>query len=484
MPLPPKDGAYSSDFGTTILAFQKLFQQFTVFRDPMACTNVVYLVGLGGMGMTPLALYLQKRGFRVYGWDDGELKPETKEWFKHTVTVTPKIPEDCGSMVYSSAIAEEHPLRREALERLLPSFQRGTFLAQVLGDRKVIGVVGSHGKTTTTAWIIHFLKSQSRPFDYLLGGFFCREYWPADHHPDSTWAILEIDESDGTLLQFSPEYTVVLNDDWDHPTHYPTAQKYTDTLKALCRQTHTGIVLSSTLPWEKEIKKPCLTFGPKGNFSARRKGTLWHLKGPSTSMDYDVPPIFFPNNLLAAVATTVTLTGQWPTSEDLLTFPGVKRRQEILFQTPFLSVVTDYAHHPTELQTYLSFARKRRRGKHWAVFEPHRYSRTRTFLKDFIAPLNLPDKTMLLPIYGASEPNENALTSENIARHLSHHEPIDFLQIPHFIQRLSAEKVPLTLHLLGAGNIEKWGQSWLKDLREGWYSRLQKIVKRCQRNRE
>ncbi len=445
----------------------------------------IFLIGIGGMGMTPLALYLYKCGFRVYGWDDQPLPENVCEWFAGKITLSSEIPPECQTVVYSSAISATHPLRQASKKRALSTFQRGVYLAQILKDKKLIGIVGSHGKTSTTAWLIHFLKSQNFPCDYLLGGLFQSQYLPADHDKNSEWVIAEIDESDGTLLNFYPEYLIVLNDDWDHPAFYKTAEAYANALKQLCKQTKTGLFLSQALKWKESFPnlKTVYTFGPKGIFDGQLIENDLQIQGKFPNATYPANAVFSLDNVLGALAASFTLTEKLPDTDVFFTFPGIKRRQECLFKNDFLSVTTDYAHHPTELATYLRFAKNISPGhKHWVVFEPHRYSRTKTFADKFANVLSKADKSLLFPIYSASESNETNISSQEIAKGLTNVEGTEFLELSNFRKCFEKETVPVSIHFLGAGIIDKWSKNWLSRLKEEWFSILSKATKSLQRN--
>ena len=169
--------------------------------------RALHLVGVGGTGMAPLALYLRQTGFTVSGEDDA-LPPTVRAWLEPagvTVTGAGDVPEACDLVVHSSAIPAGHPARVRAAARGLPLVRRGEMLAEILRGNKLVAVVGAHGKTTTTGMLITALRRTGFPCGWLLGGLFNDDVVPPGRRGSSDWVVAEIDESDGTIDRFSPE---------------------------------------------------------------------------------------------------------------------------------------------------------------------------------------------------------------------------------------------------------------------------------------
>jgi UDP-N-acetylenolpyruvoylglucosamine reductase len=434
----------------------------------------VHLIGIGGMGMAPLALYLYRRGFDVRGHDDRKLRLKVKKCLDQAVVLNDRLSEDCDAVVYSSAVTDEHRLIREAKRRKLPLFRRGQYLAHILRDRKIIGVTGSHGKTSTTAWIIHLLRCENFGCDYVLGGFFAGSYPPAYYDPSSEYAVVEMDESDGTLAEFSPEHTVIVNDDWDHPAFYREPSDYVRALREVCRRTRKCSFLGDSIEWGVDVPN-ITTFGKRGKYSGRLADGYLCVGGKFPERRWPMRHVWV-ENVVGALSVVFTLTRRLPEAEAFRSFPGILRRQESLLRNRALSVTTDYAHHPTEIEYYLRWARECLPGKQWIVFEPHRYSRTQVFLEDFVRVLDTADKTTLFPIYGAHEENPERLSSEDIGRYLSNGADTSSLEPKCFLQSLGETPGPVHLHFVGAGRIENWGRRWLKGLKGEWKRELLRCV--------
>src|SRR5688572_1445937 len=178
----------------------------------------VHCVGVGGMGMGPLAIYLVQLGFAVTGEDDA-LTDEMRLLLQREGVKIDAISSDCEVVVFSSAIAKTHPAYQAAAARNLPLVRRGEMLAEVVREKKLVAICGSHGKTTTTAMVVTALRAANFPAGYVLGGLFGDESGPA-RLGSNDWVVAEIDESDGTIERFVPEITVAVNLDWDHPDYY------------------------------------------------------------------------------------------------------------------------------------------------------------------------------------------------------------------------------------------------------------------------
>ena len=238
----------------------------------------VFFLGLGGMGMAPLALYLDEAGCRVRGCDDHWREPIRRLLEQRGIAATPceELPPDISRVVYSSAIAAEHPLLCAARARGLDTLRRGEMLAEMVRGRRLIAVVGSHGKTTTTALLIHALRAAGHDFGYLLGALFADPSTPPARHATAPWVAAEVDESDGTIDHFAPEITVAVNFDWDHADRYRTEAELEATFINLFRRTRQLVLLPQ---WDARLRRlaetagtPFRTFGPEGDFSVRASG--------------------------------------------------------------------------------------------------------------------------------------------------------------------------------------------------------------------
>jgi len=442
----------------------------------------VFFIGLGGMGMAPLALYLDEAGCCVRGHDDHWREP-VRRWLERRGIASgscAELPADVSRVVYSSAIDESHPLLLAARARGLGTLRRGEMLAEVVRGRRLIAVVGSHGKTTTTALLIHALRTAGHEVSYLLGALFADPDAPPARHAEAPWIAAEIDESDGTIDNFAPEITVALNFDWDHADRYRTEADLEATFINLFRRTRQLVLLPQ---WDARLRRlaetagtPFRTFGPEGDFSVRASGDdgarqRLALNGAFLKSVVEVPlgGAFNADNAGAALAAVQTAFGEIP-SIPFNGYRGVSRRQDILLERPGLTVFADYAHHPTEVTALLRSLRARSPGRLLVVFQPHRYTRTRQFAAAFAEALGLADRVFLLPVYAASEaPLPDGTTAAILAattpgqNKFSLHESLNDLAMA-LPAALAEDSTPVTLAWVGAGDIDEFATDFVRRL--------------------
>ena len=400
-----------------------------------------FLIGIGGMGMGPLALYLKGAGWEVSGHDD-RMSPQVRQWLERAGILCGRygeIPQPCDLAVYTSAVHADHPLYRDAVQKRIPLMRRGECWAQCVRGRSLAAVVGSHGKTTTTAMLVHLLEQTDLPFSYLIGGLYSDPNRPpARFTPQADWVVSEIDESDGTIEQFSPAVTVALNFDWDHPDRYRDEAALERMFSELFRRTHRAVIIPESCPRLRRLAQaascPVHTFACADDFND--------------------------TNAQAALAAGRLLSGEELDVSDLGGFSGVRRRQDVLVSRPFLKVVADYAHHPTEISALLKSLKKRnRQAQLWVVFQPHRYSRTRQYAADFGKSLGWADRVFLMPVYAASEPELPDGTHRAIVAQWPQGQPAPVEVDAKHVVGVLAEALrrcgePVVLAFVGAGDID------------------------------
>jgi UDP-N-acetylmuramate--L-alanine ligase/UDP-N-acetylenolpyruvoylglucosamine reductase len=447
-------------------------------RPPLFSRDVtrIHCVGVGGMGVAPLAIYLAQSGFTVSGEDDALTADMRALLARERVMVGP-LPADCELVVYSSAIARTHPAYVAAVARKLPLVRRGELLAEVLRDKKLVAVCGSHGKTTTTAMLVTALRRANFPAGWILGGLFADDTPPA-RIGSSDWVVAEIDESDGTIEQFAPEITVAVNLDWDHPDYYRRQADLEATFAALFARTRGPVLVSDACAMSSRIAPAAATFGRSGKFSGTLAGetggrmTL-RLGGAFAITDATVNAQgeFNAANATAALAAA-QLMGAALSSVLLADFPGVRRRQSVLPAPGGLTVIEDYAHHPAEIRALLASLRTRvgADGRLIVVFQPHRFSRTAQFKAEFAAALTVADSVHLLDVYAAGEsPSVGGTTADIYAelKRIAAALPVSYLPggDSEFFRALSRDvRRGDLVAFVGAGDIDRKARAWLEVL--------------------
>jgi UDP-N-acetylmuramate--alanine ligase len=444
----------------------------------------VHLVGAGGMGMAPLGLYLAGLGFKVSGEDDG-WNPTVRALLEQAgvaVTATGALPDEAQLVVHSSAIAPTHNSRRRATARGLPQVRRGEMLAEVVKGRKLVAVVGSHGKTTTTAMLITALQRAGFACDWVLGGLFNHDSLPPARAGAGEWVVAEVDESDGTIGRFSPEVTLVVNLDWDHPDHYAKLADLEAAFAALFARTKNAIFISDACAMSARIAgrggfaAPVHTFGRTGEYLSsllddKPWGQTLTLGGRFTLKLAQVRSHgeFNATNAAAALAVAQHL-GAKIGPDSLADFAGVRRRQSVLHAST-LTVYEDYAHHPTEIRALLGSLRREKQGRLVVVFQPHRYTRTAQFKAEFAAALAGADSLFLMDVYAASESPVAGGTTADIYAELKKTGAADHVTyLPgNDAGLLRALKTALrpgdTLAFVGAGDIEQTAREFVAQLK-------------------
>ena len=444
----------------------------------------VHLLGAGGMGMAPLGLYLAQTGFHVSGEDDG-WNPAVRALLESagvTLTAPGGLPDETELVVHSSAIAPAHPSRRRATARGLPQVRRGEMLAEVMKGKKLVAIVGSHGKTTTTAMLITALHRANFPCSWILGGLFQDDALPPVRVDTDDWIVAEVDESDGTIDGFAPEVTVAVNLDWDHADHYAKLADMETAFAALLARTKGAVFISDACTLSARIASrgglaaPVFTFGRTGDYQCHllydtsagqtlALGGKFSIKEASVRAQGD----FNAANAAAALAVAQHL-GAKIDAQSLANFAGVRRRQTVLHASA-VKVYEDYAHHPTEIRALLGSLRRGAQGRLVVVFQPHRFTRTAQFKAEFAAALAGADSLFLMDVYAASESPVAGGTTADIYAELKktgaeHH--VTYLpgDDAGLLGALQAALQPGdTLVFVGAGDIEQTARQFVAKLK-------------------
>jgi UDP-N-acetylenolpyruvoylglucosamine reductase len=489
----------------------------------------VHCVGVGGMGVGPLAIYLAQLGLMVTGEDDA-ITDEMKAQLERGGVAIEALPAECQLVVYSSAIPKTHPALAAAERRGIPAVRRGEMLAEVTRGVKLVAVCGSHGKTTTTAMLVTALRRAGFPAGYVLGGLFADDTPPAAAG-ENEWVVAEIDESDGTIEHFSPEITVAVNLDWDHPDRYRRAEDLEATFAALFGRTRRAVLVSDACAMSARVcaaglarasdpeqagRLRTFTFGRTGSFAGEvvdEEGGRMTLKlgGKFFAMEAEVRAggDFNAANATAALAAA-QLMGAEMGAAALADYPGVRRRQHELAAANELTVVEDYAHHPAEVRALLASLRRRVGGRRGVagvkpaphessasqqspalqqssavqkasgseeggrlivVFQPHRFSRTAQFKAELAAALATGDMVHLLDVYAAGEaPIAGGTTADIYAelKRVAPALPVSYLpgDDAEFYHALAREaRGGDVVAFVGAGDIDRMARKWIEVFR-------------------
>ena len=374
----------------------------------------LHLIGIGGAGMSGLALVARALGAQVSGSDRAESAALRRLRDAGCEAVVghdaANVPAD-AEVVFSTAVAEDNPERAVARTRGQRELHRADLLAEITALRTCIAVTGTHGKTTTTSMVVHALRGCGMDPGYLVGGEVrstgSNAGWGAGE-----WVVVEADESDRSLLKLHPDVAVLTNAELDHHATYASQADVDETFRAfLARATEAAVV------WDRPELLALANGGDEGG--AARKPLVVPFDVPNPSLDaqgarfdwrgipvqLQVPGHHNALNAAAALEAA-RLAGADPAqaAAALADFAGAGRRFEPLGATAAgAEVYDDYAHHPTEVAATIAAARTLRPERVVAVFQPHLYSRTRALARDFGRALAAADLVVVVDVYEARE---------------------------------------------------------------------------------
>jgi len=437
--------------------------------------NDVHFIGIGGIGMSALARILLQRGATVAGSSDART-PLTdalaREGARVCIGHDAAHLRNAGLVVASSAIDPRNPELRAARERGVPVVRRGALLARLMAEKRGIAIAGTHGKTTTTAMVARVLEAGGLDPSVAVGG----ERVDTGSNARSgagAWFVSEADESDGSFLELHPEIAVLTNLENDHidsDDEMPRlVAQFADFLASVPAG---GLAVLGT-------DDPRIRALAGGTYAARAR-TFGFANADLTAADVryagfgsrfvvrladrelgavelQVPGAINVLDALPAIAIGLELGVSFGTiAAALAEFRGVRRRFEILTRGPRMTVVDDYAHHPTAVAATIAAARDGAEGPLIVAFQPHRYSRTRYLAAGFVRALAGADRTILTDVYAASESPLPGVDAELLAAPLraAGADVLVERDVRALPERLLAEAPPGALVLmLGAGSI-------------------------------
>lgn len=387
----------------------------------------VHLVGIGGVGMAGIARILIQSGCEVSGSDTAShrltdsLKSQGARLFQGHARE--HLPDQVDWAVRTPAVSESNPEVDLLRERGIPVYSRGQVLAALSNPRHTIAVAGAHGKTTTSAMTAWIFDQCSKGFGYVIGGETALRGVIADLGGVGDPFVIEADESDGTIVGYSPETAVLTHVEWDHPERFPTETSLWACYRKFSEQSQT-VWLREDDAQAFEIcrnhpKIRCV--GRSSRCDVQLLEQQDHPEGQDMTLcmgstvysgSLRLPGLHNTWNALMAIG----VTGQYGVSvehavEALRTFPSVGRR----FQRREVSggtLLQDYAHHPTEIRAVIRSLSALNPKRMRVVFQPHRYSRTQQYVEAFADSFASLTSLDLLPVYAASERPEQGVDSD------------------------------------------------------------------------
>jgi len=393
----------------------------------------VHFIGIGGSGMSGIARMLIKAGHTVSGSDVRDSK-NIEELIALGAEITighdAKNLGDCDTVVVTSALWPTNPEYVLAQEKKLPILHRSQALKYLTTGKKLISVAGAHGKTTSTGMVVTGLKNLGQDPSFVNGGVIAA-YDSSSASGSSELFVIEADESDGSFLYYDTSVALITNVDPDHLDHYGSLENFEAEFARFANQSSDFVAISSDDPGAVRVTKlikdhRILTFGFAEGSDVRLVDVDSSGAQVSFSLEYlgqtYSSSLLIPgrhNAINAAGAFAVLVGLGFEPSESLKAiaeFAGTERRFELHGEVRGVSVYDDFAHHPTEVSAALEAARAVvGSGRLVTVFQPHLYSRTRLFAKEFAQALAASDEVVVLDIYAAREDPEPGVTGALIA---------------------------------------------------------------------
>lgn len=441
-----------------------------------------YFIGIGGIGMSAIARYFNSRGIEVFGYDKTSTQLTEKlenEGIKiHYEDDVLQIPEGIDLVIYTPAVPRSHKELNYFIENDFPVLKRAAVLGIISQAKKVIGIAGTHGKTTTSTITTHLLKVGNVDVSAFLGGI-ALNFESNFVSGDSDYVVAEADEFDRSFLQLHPSVAAIMSMDADHLDIYGNVEEMHKAFHQYVSQVQeNGLVLyRKGLPLNPQVKSgvQVQTFGiEEGDYQAKNLRVEdgffeFDLESPIENignLKFTLPGNHNIENAIVAIATAQFLgVSADDIRKGLSNFKGIKRRFEFIIREKDKVLIDDYAHHPTELNAAINAARALYPNKKiTGVFQPHLFSRTKDFAEDFAKSLNTLDEVVLLDIYPARELPIKNVTSQIILDKIenSNNKIVSKQELLKFYPNESSE----VILILGAGDIDKLVEllrdKWLK----------------------
>jgi len=431
----------------------------------------VYLIGIGGIGMSGLARYFNHIGCIVCGYDktptdltDSLRNEGIQIVFEDYSEAIPKSFRDIDSgtlIIYTPAIPHDSNILNFFKNRGFELFKRSQVLGIISKGKFTIAVAGTHGKTTTSTMVAHILKDSGIDCSAFLGGI-ATNYETNVLFGDSNIVVVEADEYDRSFLTLYPDIAIITSMDADHLDIYGDHAQLTESFKQFASQIKMGgaLIHKKGLPLDTGF-----TYSIDGDADAT--ATNIRIENGDFYFDFVRGSITIPNikmgiagthnieNAVAAIETALRLHIDYDAIKSALgSFKGVKRRFEYILKNDAHIYIDDYAHHPEELRAAITSIKKLYPGKKLTtIFQPHLYTRTRDFVDGFAEVLDMSDELILLDIYPARELPIEGVSSDIILDRMKLANRYKYGK-QEAINKIRAEKPELLL-TVGAGDIDQ-----------------------------
>lgn len=448
----------------------------------------IHIIGVGGFGMSAIARILLERGYQISGSDRNKSPlAAALERDGATVFVGHDASQVNGAdiVLVSSAVPATNPEVVAAKAQHIPIYKRQDILAHLMAEKTVIAVAGTHGKTTTTAMIVHLLRESGQDPSYIVGGVMANTGTNAGNGLGEAF-VIEADEYDNAFLGLFPDVAIVTSVEYDHPDFFKSEADLMNSFRQFLKRLSPdhGVMLACAdsagvmqLATERrQEKRLVFTYGLSQD-AVLMADNIRHDTDGALSFDViqagktkgrarlQIPGEHNIQNALAALyaagpGNDQSLTDVIPHLE---TFRSTGRRFDVRADVDGIVVIDDYAHHPTAIRTTVEAAKKRYPDRTlWAIWQPHTYTRTRALWDDYIQAFDVADHVLVTDIYAAREEPLDGIHAEAIVAAFSHpsvtHTPTLSDAVLHLLAHVTA---PAAILIMSAGDAPQIGIDFL-----------------------
>lgn len=450
--------------------------------------QAVYFIGIGGIGMSAIARFFLNSGFFVAGYDKtpSQLTKtlETEGAIIHYEDNIQLIPAECQDkdnclVIYTPAIPNTHSEFRFFKNNGFDLQKRAQVLGNLTRSLKGLCVAGTHGKTTTSSMLAHILNQSHIKCNAFLGGITKNYGTNYLLSKESPYVVIEADEFDRSFHWLTPWASVITSTDADHLDIYATEEAYLESFKK-----YSNLILpGGTLILHTDLKmSPNIQEGVNIYYYSREKGDFHaeNIKIGNGQITFDfISPIQNISNIELGIPVSINIDNGIAAmalaqiagaeadeiKQAMLTFGGVDRRFDFHIRHDDMVYISDYAHHPEEIKQSLLSIKQLYMGKRIrAIFQPHLYSRTKDFYKEFAEALSLIDEIVLLDIYPAREEPIPGVSSKLILDHIKPHVKKQLCSKENIMSLINKEDFDVLI-TLGAGDIENYADEITKKLK-------------------
>ncbi|ATX84591.1 MULTISPECIES: UDP-N-acetylmuramate--L-alanine ligase [Bacillus amyloliquefaciens group] len=426
--------------------------------------TVYHFVGIKGTGMSPLAQILHDTGYQVQGSDIEKQIFTQAALEKRNIPIYPFSADNIKpglTVIAGNAFPDSHPEIAKALAEGIPVIRYHKFLAEYMKKYTSVAVTGAHGKTSTTGLLAHVMQ-QAKPTSFLIGDGTGRG------NESSEYFVFEACEYRRHFLSYQPDYAIMTNIDFDHPDYFANIDDVFDAFQNMALQVNKGIIACGDDEYLPKIHAnvPVVYYGTgeENDFQARNivkntEGTTFDVFVRNTFYDTFYIPAYGHHNVLNSLAVIAICHYEEIDvniiKRGLESFGGVKRRfNEKVIGSQVL--IDDYAHHPTEIKVTIEAARQKYPEREIiAVFQPHTFTRTQSFLDEFAESLSAADRVYLCDIFGSARENVGKLTITDLQEKIDNAELIE----ENDTSVLKAHEGAVLI-FMGAGDIQKYMRAY------------------------